>query len=65
MIRRPDGCVCEPMEWDNPEAIPPIGDRHVSGDSDSLCSTCEHEEGCHVHGGAQDRPGNPGTRGVP
>ena len=45
----PEGCVCNPREWGDPQNIPPTCDHFdpMSGDEDKLCLHCEHERGCH------------------
>lgn len=44
--KRPEGCVCELMDWGDPKNIPPPCPEFL-GIVDGLCQTCEHEENCH------------------
>lgn len=43
---KPDGCVCDPAEYWNPENIPPVCSQY-NGDGDCNCFTCEHDLECH------------------
>jgi len=43
---QPDGCVCDPLEWDV-DAIPPACDEY-QGDGKQNCTRCEHDKACHT-----------------
>lgn len=47
-IEQPDGCVCDPLEWDyhNMDRLPPACEEHV-GDPAGNCERCEHDKACH------------------
>jgi hypothetical protein len=46
----PKGCVCDWQDWGvTPQFIPDVCDAfEKNGDPSPLCSTCEHEPGCHA-----------------
>ena len=47
-IEVPDGCVCDPLEWNiNLKAVPPVCAEYV-GDGRTNCLRCEHDRECHV-----------------
>ncbi|GEM_PF-2811499 len=43
---KPDGCVCDPIEYRDPENIPPVCSQY-NGDGECNCFTCEHDLECH------------------
>ena len=45
-VDRPAGCICDAMEWRDPEKIPPVCNQYV-GDGKCSCHTCEHDKECH------------------
>lgn len=48
----PDGCKCDPNEWDL--EVGPICDSYSPvGLSGSCCKHCEHDEECHKKDGTQ------------
>ena len=51
----PAGCVCDPREWRNPDAIPEACSRFIA-DKLGACSVCEHDEACHVPRSESDDP---------
>jgi len=44
---RPEGCVCMPRDWRDPQRIPAPCTALILGHPDGLCKTCEHLKGCH------------------
>jgi len=44
----PIGCQCDPMEWRDPENVPPVC-RSFDPDpcGGGNCRNCEHDEACH------------------
>ena len=45
----PEGCQCDPVEWENPGNLPPICDNFEELGRTGLCKNCEHLRECH-HG---------------
>ena len=45
-IEVPDGCVCDPLTWDNNVIPPPCNE--YNGNGTTYCETCEHDRECHT-----------------
>ena len=43
---RPPGCQCDPTDWAEPDAIPPVCASYQWSE-DGCCAHCEHLEECH------------------
>jgi len=47
-FNQPKGCVCEPIEWGDPDNIPPICHSFKPMfDEPTQCENCEHLLECH------------------
>lgn len=48
VLNRPYGCKCDPMEWGEPDNIPPVCDSFKPSVVDNnMCDRCEHNKECH------------------
>ena len=48
VFKVPQGCVCEPRDWGDPDNIPAICHGYQPNDEPKpICLICEHEEACH------------------
>jgi hypothetical protein len=48
IYQKPDGCICDPLDWGDPDEIPPICEKfEPNTDQELFCVNCEHEKGCH------------------
>lgn len=47
---RPEGCICDPLSYSDPNNIPAICAEFQgghSGSSERYCKACEHDFECH------------------
>ena len=47
-VKRPDGCICDNNEWDDPYTLPPVCDKFEADHVGMNCTRCEHDYECHA-----------------
>lgn len=47
-VKRPEGCVCDTNEWDDPYNLPSVCDKFEADSIGMNCIRCEHDYECHT-----------------